>query len=171
MKNKLLVIGAVCLLLTTFVFAVSAEQPETAFPSMENGQNLPQMPQGEMPQGQAPQGSRGQMPSENMEEMPAGIATEQIEPAQTDETNTTQENTQSEQPAWNENQRPEMNMDENVPQRDGFNPMEQGDFPIGQQTQTTEESEKLYEKWITPAVSAVLLIFGFIFVAFYKRKQ
>lgn len=126
MKNKLLVIGAVCLLLTTFVFTVSAE-PETAFPSMENGQNLPQMPQGEMPQGQAPQGRRGQMPSGNM--------------------------------------------DENVPQRDGFNPMEQGDFPIGQQTQTTEESEKLYEKWITPAACAVLLIFGFAFVAFYKRKQ
>lgn len=171
MKNKIPVLFTVLLILTLSVFAVSDDET-SAIP--ERGQKVQQMPQDAMPQdeftpGQRPQGGRGQIPAEGTGDMPEQV--QQTEPVQ--ESSTKEENTTGEEQSISgeENQMPEMNMEGNMPQRGGFNPMEQGGFPFEQETQTTEETEKPYEKWITPIVSAVLLVFGFVFVALYKRKE
>lgn len=93
MKNKSLIIGVLCLLLTIFAFIVYAEW-ETYPPTRESRQTSTQMSQGDFPQVQPPQGGRGQIPDRGIEEMPNFENTEQSIPTQTDETTTTQKSTQ-----------------------------------------------------------------------------
>lgn len=174
MKNKILIIGIVCLMFTAF--SVSAEE----FVQPPSGEI--QMPRGEFAPGQPPQGGRGTTPPGGMGEFPETEATEQEAPSLTETPSASEEtapqNTEmeieaveEEQPADGQPQMPDMNMEGGMEPRGQFNPENMQGFPFAQSEQEAQESEKPYEKWVTPIISAVMLIFGFVFVALYKRKQ
>ena len=173
MKNKISALFIVLLIVTLSVFVVSADDT-SAIPEIR--QEFPQKTKGEMQQGeftpgQRPQGGRGQMSAQESSGETVTEQKEQSSPVQ--ENGTTEKNKTSEEqsPSGEQNQMLEMDMEGNMPQRGGFNPMEQSGFSSGRETQTEEEAEKPYEKWMTSIVSAVLLIFGLVFVALYKRKE
>ena len=169
MKNKILTLGIACFVLISFAFSVSAEEVSDVEPSVEMQQPAPQMNQGEMPQRDMPAGGMGQMG-----ERPERGNMEQNAPSQDGVTapqeNNVQQNTEATAESGETNTEESVQETEQMMQGE-FNPADMEANPFGENMQTSAKTEKPYEKWITPIISALAMIFGFVFVALYKRKQ
>lgn len=191
MRNKILSIFLATLLLIFSAVNICADEftppqmsegqmpqgmqpPEGGRPNFQNGELPADFPQGEMPpRGQMPQGEGRQFPQGEMpmKEAPANITSSETKPAEgvkggikedpsteADENQTTE---QTEVPATENGFAPP----------EGFNPENMGNFNFGQQGTANQTPENPFTKWITPIFSVVFLIFGFLFVALYKRKK
>lgn len=167
MKNKITILGVVCLILISFALSVYADETTVA-PAEEIQQTAPDMSQGQVPQGERPQGEmpRGEIP-ENTGERPARDGMEQPVTAQT-EAPEAAENT--EQMTESEATSQESTDEQAQPSQDAFE-FDNMQNPNPFEGIQTTETEKPYEKWITPIISAISLIFGFVFVILYKRKR
>lgn len=167
MKNKITILGVVCLVLISFALSVYADETTVA-PAEEIQQTAPDMPQGQAPQGERPQGEmpRGQMPT-NTGERPTRGGMEQPVPSQT-EAPEAAENT--EQMTESEATSQESTDEQAQPSQDGFE-FDNMQNPNPFEGMQTTETEKPYEKWVTPVISAFAMVFGFVFVTLYKRKR